>query len=459
MDDSLLPPSNQPQNNGYVLPPSPDPVQPTGNPLNEPASSPQLDPQTAADLIRQKVAQIYAEEPSAKQELAEADMAAHRSKHQRFMHELSTSGKSLAEIQTAWHNYYVNLPDGEKHEVWREFYASNTASSQYGHFVNQPAHGPEQQLAAHKNKVAEVAHTPRSGRRSHQPRSTAELRAGIRDKISAGGKLKARHHVQSLLFGLGMGFIVVFLFMFTFFNEVFLTPFIQPSRHAAATPIIIGTDNVAPTTDPEVIIPKINVEIPVNYDETSTDEATIENDLQSGIVHYPTTSLPGQNGNTAFFGHSSNNIFNKGKYKFAFVLLHELVPGDVFYLTDNGKVYAYKVFSKTVVDPSDVGVLDPVDGHPATATLITCDPPGTSLHRLVVVGDQISPDPSGNGQSSASTISGSDVTNLPGNGPTLWTRWWSTGYGKTVTFLTLAIVAVAFFRRLSPRTGLTGLPA
>ena len=79
------------------------------------------------------------------------------------------------------------------------------------------------------------------------------------------------------------------------------------------------------------------------------------------------------------YGHSSNNIFNKGQYKFAFVLLHLLQPGDTFYLTKDGKVYVYKVFSKRIVEPTEVSVLLPVDGHQATATLITCDPPGTSL--------------------------------------------------------------------------------
>ena len=188
--------------------------------------------------------------------------------------------------------------------------------------------------------------------------------------------------------------IVLIIFLFGFFNEVIIAPFIQPSRTAAATPLIVSSDSVAPTTTPEVIIPKINVEIPVNYSETSTNEADIENALENGVVHYPTTALPGQTGNAAFFGHSSNNIFNKGKYKFAFVLLHTLVPGDTFYLTYNGKVYVYKVISRTIVDPSNVGVLGPVPGQTATATLITCDPPGTSLHRLIVVGQQISPDPS-----------------------------------------------------------------
>src|SRR5581483_9259231 len=188
---------------------------------------------------------------------------------------------------------------------------------------------------------------------------------------------------------------------------------------------------------PEVIIPKINVEIPVNYGETSTDENTIENDLQSGVVHYPTTVFPGQNGNAAFFGHSSNNIFNQGKYKFAFVLLHTLVPGDTFYLTLNSKVYVYKVITKNIVDPSNVGVLGPVPGQSATATLITCDPPGTSLHRLIIVGQQISPNPSGNTTAQAPPTNNQVSRTLPGNGPTLWTKFVSTIWGKIIVLATI----------------------
>jgi sortase A len=139
-------------------------------------------------------------------------------------------------------------------------------------------------------------------------------------------------------------------------------------------------------------------------------------------VHYPSTVLPGQNGNAAFFGHSSNNIFNPGKYKFAFVLLHELQPGDTFYLTYNHVAYVYKVFRRIIVSPDQVGVLDNVRGHRATATLITCDPPGTALNRLVIVGDQISPDPAHNRAGQNSISSDSTVTALPDNGPSLWDR-------------------------------------
>lgn len=407
-----------------------NPTHPTGN--DHPGGAGQSDgaeAQAAVNLIREKIARLYNDEPDAAKELAEADDAPKRSKHQQFIHQLSASGKDLATIQTEWHNYYQGLSDTEKHEVWQEFYASQP------HLAGQPrqttAANP-QQLAQHKHEAAKPRRAPPKLR---DARNTDEIQAAIRHKVSAGGKLKAKHHLQSLLFGLGMGSIVLLIFLFGFFNEVVIAPFIQPGRVSGDAPLIINSNSVTPTSQPEVIIPKINVQIPVNYSETSTDENTIENDLQDGVVHYPTTVLPGQTGNAAFFGHSSNNIFNKGKYKFAFVLLHTLQTGDTFYLSYNGTMYVYKVISRNIVDPGDVGVLGPVTGQKATATLITCDPPGTSLHRLIVVGQQISPDPSRNTAPAPSAPI--QPTSLPGNGPTLWSRFIDTLIGKIITLVVL----------------------
>ena len=381
-------------------------------------------PNSAADLIREKLDRIYAEEPSAKQELAEAKAAKPRSKHQEFMYKLQSSGKGLAQIQTDWHNYYVSLPDSQKHEVWQEFYESNANSAYFANPATQlpPTQSPQ---VPDRNPSGVIAGGEAPAARRKDARSPAIIKRAIRKHVTADGKLKAKHHLQSLAFGLGVGFLALFIFLFGFFNEFFIAPFIQPGRTASATPIILDANSVAPSSTPEVIIPKINVEIPVDYTQTSTDENVIENALQNGIVHYPDTVLPGQDGNAAFFGHSSNNIFNKGKYKFAFVLLHELVPGDTFYLTNDGKVYVYKVISKNIVDPGDVSVLGPVAGQIATATLITCDPPGTSLHRLIIVGQQVSPDPSTNTASPAPVNSAiATPTTLAGNGPTAWTRFW-----------------------------------
>jgi LPXTG-site transpeptidase (sortase) family protein len=402
----------------------------------------------ASDVIREKLSRIYAEEPDATQELSEAAaQSSGRSKHQEFMYKLGTSGKDLATIQTEWHAYYESLPSEEKHVVWQEFYASQSAVT--SHSQPSAASGSSQALAKNKSQTAARRRAAVQKKRAKlaDVRSAKDVQEVIRDKVSAGGKLDAKHHVQSLLFGLGLGMIVVIIFLFGFFNEVIISPFIQPSRASASTPLIVSSTSVAPTSNPEVIIPKINVEIPVNYSETSTNEADIENDLQNGVVHYPNTSVPGQAGNAAFFGHSSNNIFNKGKYKFAFVLLHTLVQGDTFYLTYNGKVYVYKVISRSIVDPSQVGVLGPVPGQTSTATLITCDPPGTSLHRLVVVGQQISPDPSGNAKAAAPAGTANSSPNaLPGNGPTLWGRFISTVLGKAAVGIVLLATCLLILR-------------
>jgi LPXTG-site transpeptidase (sortase) family protein len=404
------------------------------------------DSQTAVELIRGKVDRLYNDEPDASGEVVEAEQSQHRSKHQQFMYDLSTSGKDLAVIQTEWHNYYQSLSAKEKHQVWQEFYASQSRLVNPSH---QKSHSEEiQRLTQGKQPPSRPPHKPPKLR---DVRSAHEVQAVIRHNVTAGGKLQAKHQLQSLLFGLGVGLIFIFIFMFGFFNEVFIAPLIQPSRAQADTPLIVSSTSVAPTSNPEVIVPKINVEIPVDYTETSTNEATIENDLQGGVVHYPTTVLPGQDGNTAYFGHSSNNIFNPGKYKFAFVLLHTLVDGDTFYLTYNGKIFVYKVISHTIVSPSDVGVLGPVAGQTATATLITCDPPGTSINRLVVVGQQISPDPSGNTQAAPVTSTTTLPTQLPGNGQTLWGRFISTVLGKFTLAGIMILAGAVILRSLRKR--------
>jgi LPXTG-site transpeptidase (sortase) family protein len=435
-NDTANSPNNDSQN-GFILPPTGTTVTPPSAGNNE-----------AADLIRDKLAKIYADEPDALQEEREAETVPRRSKHQQFMYDLNHSGKGAAQIQVEWHNYYLSLPDNEKHEVWQEFYASNQAVAA----PQTPAATPAVKTEKIAQNRTELAGHTQAAKKAHQDARSAEaVQRDIRKQVTTRKpKTRLQQHLHSLAFGLSMGAIAVIIALFGFFNEVFIAPFMQPSRSSQATPLIVSSDTVAPSSTPQVIIPKINVQIPLNFDETSTNEADIENDLEDGVVHYPTTSMPGQNGNVAFFGHSSNNIFNKGKYKFAFVLLHELIPGDTFYITKDGKVYAYKVFSKTIVDPSNVGVLNPVEGHSATATLITCDPPGTSLHRLIVVGDQISPDPAGNSDAPDPNASiAAAPVELAGNGPTLWGRFIGTIVGKAITGTVVVLAVLFIFRRIN----------
>jgi len=64
---------------------------------------------------------------------------------------------------------------------------------------------------------------------------------------------------------------------------------------------------------------------------------------------------------------------------------------DSFYLTYQGKVYKYKVFDKKVVEATEIDYLNP-NTRKNQATLMTCWPPGTTLKRLVVLGELIEQD-------------------------------------------------------------------
>lgn len=399
----------------------------------------------AAELIRQKIAKLYSQEPDARTESAQAEAVKPRSKHQQFMHELNQSGKSMAHIQTEWHAYYTNLDDKEKHEVWQEFYASsNTASTPK---ASQDAVSDAEKIATIRNQL-NANHVQKQAAAKRDTRSANQIQHDIRKKVKKPTS-KFKQQLQSIAFGLGVGAVALVIFLFSFFNEVIIAPLIQPARSQQATPLILASDTVAPSDQPEIIIPKINVKIPIVFDVASAKEDTMQDALDKGIAHYPTTADPGQNGNSAYFGHSSNNIFNKGDYKFAFVLLNQLVPGDTFYITKDGKLYAYKVFNKIIVEPSQVEVLNPIEGHQATATLITCDPPGTTLRRLVVQADQITPDPSENTEADQSQPSGSVSNDLTGNGPTLWSQFIATTAGKIATVPTLLGVGFWIFRLIN----------
>ena len=394
--------------------------------------------EAAIDMMRRKVAAALGEgeEPSATAEMAEVATVSTPSKHQLYMQELGQSGQSLAEIQTAWHRYYTMLPDAEKNEVWQEFYAANKNSS-YAKFFQKTE--PVTPIAAPSgltqpqvrpavfttNQPAQPELVPlskmQSVKRAKHATPADDLKKRIVDTVTANGKLEAKHHWQSLFFGLGTGAFVLLILMFGFFNEYVIAPFVQPSRKVTAAPIIV-TDNATANATPTVMIPKINIQIPIDFGVKTIDEATVQASLNGGVVHYPSTALPGQNGNGAYFGHSSQNIFNNGKYKFAFVLLHQVTTGDIFYITYQGKRYVYQVFAKEIVPPSQVSVLNDTKGRQATAVLITCDPPGFSTNRLVIWGEQISPSPVTNSAAAIPDTSQQPAV-LPSKGPSALSRF------------------------------------
>jgi sortase A len=113
-------------------------------------------------------------------------------------------------------------------------------------------------------------------------------------------------------------------------------------------------------------------------------------DLSPG--HVPGTQWPGQLGNFAVAGHrvTAGNPFWS---------LPSLRDGDLVYIQTRLNDYTYRVTGQQMVLPTDLGILDPVPGHPAQRptqrliTLITCDPAWTGTHRVIVTGVLISARP------------------------------------------------------------------
>lgn len=395
----------------------------------------------ATDIIRGKLHALYDKEPNASEEIAEVEAIPSKamSKHQLYMKKLSDSGKSLSEIQTAWHEYYAALPDDEKHEVWQEFYSEHEHAKQKAKVdakhreqkTGSREQGAEsREHALEEPKPGTIALHPRPARPIHRSdiRSSKDVKQQLLTQIQSRADLsKHSHHVRSLVFGLSMGLFVVFLLLFSFFNERFVTPFIRPNHNVSATPIIIDPNNSGPVgPEAKIIIPKLNVEAPVVYDEPSIDEKAIQRGLERGVVHYATTPNPGEKGNAVIVGHSSSNILNKGKYKFAFLMLKSLEEGDTFIIQKDSKKYVYKVYREFVTTPNDVSVLGPVADKPATVTLITCDPPGTSTNRLIIVAEQIFPDPNANKDGALpSATTKQQPQKVPGNSESLWSRIWN----------------------------------
>jgi len=149
-------------------------------------------------------------------------------------------------------------------------------------------------------------------------------------------------------------------------------------------------------TDNRLVIPKLGKSVPLvgmgtehlEGENWSELENQIQDALRDGVVHYPGTASPGQNGNVFITGHSSYYAWDSGEFKDVFALLGQLEIGEEYYVYYEQKKYTYRIIEKVVVDPTDVSVLhQPEDKK--ISTLMTCYPVGTTRSRLVIRAEQV----------------------------------------------------------------------
>jgi LPXTG-site transpeptidase (sortase) family protein len=138
-------------------------------------------------------------------------------------------------------------------------------------------------------------------------------------------------------------------------------------------------------------VPIVHVENPEKLNfaaDYNTTESEFQKTLEKGVLHYPNTASPGNEGNVFLTGHSSYYPWAPGEYKEIFALLHKLEIGDTYSITNKGETYTYKVHNKFEVQPSEVEVLQQPKNQ-RISTLMTCTPVGTTLRRLIIQAEEI----------------------------------------------------------------------
>lgn len=301
---------------------------------------------------------------------------------------------------TAWQNYYQKYYEG-----YYTAAVKNSTKNSPNNTVNQEE-SPENQKATALYKLKK------------------DISNKAREK---GGKFRRSRHFVPVISAI----IVVLVFVFLQYNRLFIAnvqAYVSPGNSTPQDTIYSPSASIKVSNDPKLIIPKINVDVPVIYGVGSDQQSQLDA-MAKGVAHFSipgANSVPGQIGNTVLSGHSSNDLFDSGDYKFIFAQLNRLNENDIIYVNYQGVRYTYNITGKKVVLPTDVQSLIYSTDKPIL-TLITCTPLGTAEKRLLVIAEQISPDPSNAeaNSSSSGSDSNSSTTEMPSNSKTFFEKLFS----------------------------------
>lgn len=384
-------------------------VEPSGSP--SPQNTNVTDPQSAAvNVIRNQIDALYANGTS-QDNLIQTNTQQPSS--------ASNSGPQPQADQ--WKAY---------HSAWQDYYQKYYSA----YYANQPHNWFQQ---AHQAEANQTGHTGQDSQVNQQlfnqpvqeditkDEALLELRQNLLGRVKARAK-KIRHSRHFI--PITAALLVVLIFAFLQYNRVIIatvSAYVSPGAIDPQNIVIDPSADNSVSKDSRLVIPKINVDVPVIYDVGADYDSQMAA-MQKGVAHFAipgADSHPGEIGNTVLSGHSSNDLFDPGDYKFIFAQLDKLAVGDTIYANYQGKRYTYVITKKEVVKPNDVGALIYPTKKPII-TLITCTPLGTALNRLLVTAEQVSPDPAeaatapeGSGQASSN-----DNVSIPGSSPTLLER-------------------------------------
>ena len=373
------------------------------NPDTGGQSSSDLSRQAAAQLARKKVLAAYTAQAQKKAEEANAAKAqpGQHLKDQPVPQKINS--ESWKKYHSAWQDYYQKYYSQYYSNAARDYIAKEK--------LREARDKAEEEEILSKSKANE---------------KDSSLRIKIRKKATENAKKSRRMRKFIPLFA---GLTVALVILFLQYNRLIFAPImaymspgnVPASEIEALDPTITQTVSA----DPRLIIPKLNVDVPVRY---NVPLSGIMQAMNNGVAHYRiagASAYPGEIGNFILTGHSAGDVYSSNPYKYIFSGLERLEHGDLIYVNYNSVRYTYRVIKKEVVEPTNVAALVVQTDKPLI-TLVTCTPLGTSRYRLLVTGEQISPSYDGASQESSGDIPSIDEsTALPSNEPSFFEGLWN----------------------------------
>lgn len=356
--------------------------------------------ESAVNLIRQQLDELYAQ-PESQPATKDAKNASQPQTTRQSTPTVTPTidREQWAKYHTAWQEYYQ--------KYYQQYYTG------YAHKV----------IEAHAAKASPTRSQPQEPATPTEEKKEelSKLRGRLVEKarLSAHKARGSRHFVP-----IAAAMCVVMVFAFLQYNSVLMgnvQAYISPGAIDPQNIVIDPNTDVAVSPEPKLIIPKINVNVPVVYGVGAGDKEQLAA-MQHGVAHWPggdqAKSVPGQAGNTVIAGHSSNDLFEGGDYKFVFAQLERLQQGDTIYVNYEGKRYTYTVTRKDIILPKGQwqSIIAPTDKP--MLVLVTCWPLGTAQKRLLVTAEQISPDPAAVKPAPAASEAIETTDSMTGTSPT-----------------------------------------
>jgi len=130
-------------------------------------------------------------------------------------------------------------------------------------------------------------------------------------------------------------------------------------------------------------IQRLGLEVPLVFAK-SIEIKDMTQDLKRGVVVYPGSNPPGQEGKLIVLGHSSPLGWPKIRYDWVFSKLGDLQPEDEVLINFSRHQYRYRIINKFFLDKGQQIPENSQNRSEQLLYLVTCWPPGKDFKRLVI---------------------------------------------------------------------------